>query len=114
MAGWRGLPNAPAYSTAKVAVRAYGEALRPLLKPQGINVSVIFPGFVKTPLTDVNRFPMPFLMTAAEAGLCIRDGLAANKARIAFPLPMLLLSRFIAMLPLALGDMILMRAPKKS
>ena len=62
MAGFRGLPSAPAYSTSKVALRAYGDALRPLLKPHGIAVSTVFPGFIKTPLTDVNPFPMPFLM----------------------------------------------------
>lgn len=113
MAGWRGMPNAVAYSTAKVAVRAYGEALRPLLARDGVKVSVIFPGFVKTPLTDVNKFPMPFLMTAEKAAQIIKSGLARNKARIAFPLPMYLLARLIAMLPLCVGDFILARAPKK-
>lgn len=113
MAGWRGMPNAPAYSVSKVAVRAYGEALRPLLRPDGVGVSVIFPGFIKTPLTDVNPFPMPFMMTADEAAACIKTGIERNKARIAFPWQMLLLSRFIAALPLWLGDFILSRAPKK-
>lgn len=113
MAGWRGMPNAPAYSVSKVAVRAYGEALRPLLKNAGVEVSVIFPGFIKTPLTDVNPFPMPFLMTAEKAAGKIKTGIEKNKARIAFPWPMMVLSRLIAGLPLALGDFILARAPKK-
>ena len=113
MAGWRGMPNAPAYSGSKVAVRAYGEALRPLLKKSGIGVSVIFPGFIKTPLTDANRFDMPFLMPAADAAAYIEKGLSRNCARIAFPWQMLALSRFIAALPRALGDFILMKAPKK-
>lgn len=114
MAGFRGMPNAPAYSTSKMAVRAYGEALRPLLKKSGIEVSVIFPGFVRTPLTDVNKFPMPWLITADQAARSIRRGLAANRARIAFPWQMHLLARLIAALPLCLGDFILARAPKKS
>jgi short-subunit dehydrogenase len=114
MAGFRGLPNAPAYSTSKMAVRGYGEALRPLLKSSGIEVSVIFPGFVKTPLTDVNKFPMPFLIDPERAARHIRDGLERNKARIAFPWRMHLLVRFIAALPLWLGDMLLLKAPKKS
>lgn len=114
MAGWRGMPNAPAYSTSKVAVRAWGEALRPLLGPHGIEVSVIFPGFIKTPLTDVNQFPMPFLMTPAKAADRIRRGLERNKARISFPLPMMLMSRLVAALPLAIGDFILSRAPSKN
>ena len=114
MAGFRGMPNAPAYSTSKVAVRAYGEALRPLLKADGVEVSVIFPGFVKTPLTDVNKFPMPWLITPEKAAAFIRRGLACNRARIAFPWQMHLLARFIAALPLCIGDFILSRAPKKS
>lgn len=113
MAGWRGMPNAPAYSTAKVAIRAYGEALRPLLKKDGVDVSVIFPGFVKTPLTDVNKFPMPFLMDAPRAAKIIKNNLEKNKARIAFPWPMHVLSRLVAALPLCLGDFILGKAPKK-
>ncbi|TAL36287.1 MAG: SDR family NAD(P)-dependent oxidoreductase [Alphaproteobacteria bacterium] len=114
MAGFRGMPNAPGYSVSKMAVRAYGEALRPLLKKSGVEVSVIFPGFVKTPLTDVNRFPMPWLLDAETAAQKIVSGLSANKARIAFPWQMSLLARLIASLPLCLGDFILARAPKKS
>lgn len=114
MAGFRGLPNAPAYSTSKMAVRAYGEALRPLLQSSGVEVSVIFPGFVKTPLTAVNKFPMPFLIDPERAARHIRDGLERNRARIAFPWQMHLLARFVAALPLWLGDFLLARAPKKS
>ena len=113
MAGFRGMPTAPAYSVSKMAVRAYGEALRPLLKQDGVDVNVIFPGFIRTPLTKVNNFPMPFLMDADEAARFIVKGLAANHARIAFPWPMHLLARLLAALPLALGDFILARAPKK-
>jgi short-subunit dehydrogenase len=113
MAGWRGMPNAPAYSVSKMAVRALGEALRPLLAPEGVKVSVIFPGFIKTPLTDVNNFTMPFLMDAEKAAACIKKGIEKNRARIAFPLPMLILSRLVAALPLWLGDRLLARAPKK-
>jgi len=113
LAGWRGMPNAPAYSVSKVAVRAMGEALRPRLKKDNIGVCVIFPGFVKTPLTDANDFSMPFLMTAEESAARIKNGLAKNKARICFPWPMMLMARLIAALPLWLGDHILSRAPQK-
>ena len=114
MAGFRGMPNAVAYSTSKNAMRAYGEALRPLLKRDGVEVCVIHPGFVRTPLTDVNKFPMPWLITPEKASSCIRRGLARNCARIAFPWQMHLLVRLIAALPLCAGDVILSRAPKKS
>lgn len=113
MAGFRGMPNAPAYSTSKVAVRAYGDALRPLLRKDGITVTTVFPGFVKTPLTDVNTFPMPFLMDAEKAGAIIKNGLDAQKPFIAFPWPMHALSWLISVLPRCVGDVILNRAPKK-
>lgn len=113
MAGFRGLPNAPAYSTSKVAVRAYGDALRPLLKPDGITVSIIFPGFVKTPLTDVNKFQMPFLMEAEKAAQIIKDGIEKKKPFIAFPWQMHVICQLIGLLPRRLGDYILSKAPKK-
>ena len=90
IAGFRGLPSAPAYSTSKNAVRAYGEALRPLLKKDNVGVSVICPGFIKTPLTDKNDFAMPFMMSAVKAAGIILRGLAGNRAVIAFPWQMTL------------------------
>lgn len=113
MAGFRGLPNAPAYSTSKVALRAWGDALRPLLKPDGITVTTVFPGFVRTPLTDVNTFPMPFLMEADEAARIMLRGIDAKKAAIAFPWQMHLLARLVAALPNGVGDWILSKAPRK-
>lgn len=85
LAGIRGLPSSPAYSASKAAVRVYGEGLRGHLKKFGIEVSVICPGYVKTPMTEVNDFPMPFLMSAEKAARIIADGLARNRGRIAFP-----------------------------
>jgi short-subunit dehydrogenase len=114
MAGFRGLPSAPAYSVSKVAVRAYGDALRPLLKKDGIHVSTIFPGFVKTPLTDVNAFPMPFLMEVDRAAEIIKRGLDAKKSSIAFPWQMHVLCWLLGVMPRAMGDWILSHAPKKA
>ncbi|MCK5518702.1 MAG: SDR family NAD(P)-dependent oxidoreductase [Alphaproteobacteria bacterium] len=113
MAGFRGMPNAPAYSVSKVAVRAYGDALRPLLKRNNITVSTIFPGFVKTPLTDVNGFKMPFIMEVDRAAEIIRRGLDAKKASIAFPFQMHALCWLLGVMPRCFGDEILKRAPKK-
>lgn len=62
LAGLRGLPGAPAYSTSKAAVLAYGQALRGWLGMRGVKVSVIMPGFVRTPLIAANPFPMPFIL----------------------------------------------------
>ena len=114
MAGFRGMPNAPAYSTSKVAVRAYGDALRPLLKQNSITVSTIFPGFVRTPLTDVNTFPMPFLMEVDKAADIIKRGIDGKKASIAFPWQMHILCWTLGVMPRCIGDWILSRAPRKN
>lgn len=113
MAGFRGMPNAPAYSTSKVAVRAYGDALRPLLKPDNIRVSTIFPGFIKTPLTDKNKFDMPFLMEADKAAAIIKRGIDAGKTSIAFPWQMHIFCWLLGVLPRSIGDWILSRGPRK-
>ncbi len=113
LAGFGGLPSSPAYSTSKVTVKAYGEALRGVLRPQGIEVSVICPGFVESHMTARNTFPMPFLMTADKAAGIIISGLAKNKARIAFPFPMLAGIRLLHLLPASWLDRLLSVAPRK-
>ncbi|MBI3440226.1 MAG: SDR family NAD(P)-dependent oxidoreductase [Proteobacteria bacterium] len=113
MAGFRGMPNAPAYSVSKVAVRAYGDALRPLLKPEGILVSTIFPGFVRTPLTDVNNFTMPFLMDVEKAAALIKCSIEAGKSSIAFPWQMHVFCWLLGVMPRAVGDWILSCGPQK-
>jgi len=113
LAGFRGIPGAPSYAASKAAVRVYGEALRGELASQGVQVNVICPGFVKTPMTEVNKFPMPFVMQAERAAQIIKRGLAANKARIAFPKPMVTLVWLIAALPPGWTDMLLAHLPRK-
>ena len=113
LAGFRGLPSTGAYSASKAAVKAYGEALRGELAPLGIAVSVICPGFVRSRITDANRFPMPFLMEAGRAAAIIKRGLARNRARIAFPFSLYAATWLLAALPPALADRLLVRLPKK-
>lgn len=113
LAGFRGMPGAPAYCASKAAVRVYGESLRGDLAGQGIGVTVICPGFVKSRMTAVNRFPMPFLMEAERAAQVIKSGLAHNKARIAFPWPMAAAVWLMAALPVGLTDVLLRQAPRK-
>ncbi len=114
LAGFRGLPGAPAYCASKAAARVYGEALRAEMASCGVGVSVICPGFVKTPMTEANGFDMPFLMEAEEAARIIRRGLFRNKARITFPWPMAALVWFFATLPVSLTDFLLCRLPRKA
>ena len=90
LAGTRGLPHAPSYSATKAAVRVYGEALRLRLRREQVGVSVINPGFIESPMTRSNRFPMPFLVTTEKAAKVIRRGLARDQGQIAFPWPMAL------------------------
>ncbi len=109
LAGFRGLPNAPAYCASKAAVRVYGEGLRGRLGQAGIRVSVICPGFIATPLTADNPFPMPFLMSAERAAERIVAGLARNRARIAFPRRLYWPILAGSLLPAALTDPLYLR-----
>ncbi|MDA5194350.1 SDR family NAD(P)-dependent oxidoreductase [Govanella unica] len=113
LAGFTGLPSSPAYSTSKATVKAYGEAMRGFLRPYGIEVSVICPGFIISPMTARNPFPMPFLMSDSKAAGIMVAGLAKNKARIAFPLPMLAAVRLAQLLPAAWVDFLFSQLPAK-
>lgn len=113
MAGFRGFPGAPAYCASKAAVRVWGESLRGHLRADGIGVSVICPGFVRSRMTDANDFPMPLLMDAEKAAQVVRKGLAGNKARIAFPRRLWALVWLLAALPPGLTDRLLTRMPEK-
>lgn len=114
LSGFRGLPSAPAYSASKAAIKAYGEALRPLLAAQNVRLSVVMPGFIKSRITDANNFSMPMIMRADKAAQIIARGLAKNKARIAFPLPIVFLTWFVGILPPFLIDPLLARLPSKT
>ncbi|WP_158044544.1 SDR family NAD(P)-dependent oxidoreductase [Skermanella pratensis] len=113
LAGFRGYPGAPAYCASKAAVRSYGESLRLDLRPKGIEVSVICPGFVRSRITARNRFPMPLLMDADRAARIIRRGLERDRARIGFPFPTYFMSWLIGALPAALADVLLAKTPAK-
>jgi NAD(P)-dependent dehydrogenase (short-subunit alcohol dehydrogenase family) len=85
VAGWRGLPTSAAYGASKAALINMCEALKPELDRHGVTLSLICPGFVRTPLTDRNAFPMPFLVEADEAAERIVRGLRRGKFEITFP-----------------------------
>ena len=99
VAGYGGLPRSIAYSASKSALIAMCEALKFDLDKLGITIQLVAPGFVKTPLTDKNDFPMPFLISVEEAGRRIVDGLERGGFEIAFPRRMAWLLKAINMLP---------------
>jgi short-subunit dehydrogenase len=113
LAGYRGWPGAPAYCASKAAVRVYGQSLRGTLHAQGVKVSVICPGFIKTPMTDVNTFPMPFMMDAGKAAAIIALRLRQNKSIIAFPFATATLAKIAGMTPECLMQPIARKAPSK-
>ena len=95
----RGYSGSGFYCASKAAVTNYLEGLRIELKPLGIKVVTVKPGFVKTPMTDQNKFKMPMLMSPEKAASRILAGIKKEKRVIQFPLPMVLLTRIVGLLP---------------
>lgn len=93
------LPRAEAYGASKAAVAYMANSLRVDLKREGIPVSLICPGFVKTPLTDLNDFDMPFRITTEEASTAIQAGLKKRKAEIHFPKKFTYVMKLMSWLP---------------
>lgn len=85
IAGYRGLPRSAPYSASKAAVINLAESLHLELKEKGIRLRVINPGFVRSPLTDKNRFKMPFLLEPEEAARAIMRELEGDSFEIVFP-----------------------------
>lgn len=85
LSAYFGLPVTPTYCASKAALKAYGEALRGWLGPEGIAVSVVMPGFVESAMSDQFPAPKPFMVSPQRAAGLIRRGLARDRARIAFP-----------------------------
>lgn len=102
VAGYRGLPRAVAYGPTKAALINLAECLRPDLARYDVGVSIINPGFVDTPMTRDNDFPMPFIMSVEAASAAIVKGLDKGRFEIAFPWRFVMLLKFARLLPYAL------------
>jgi len=113
LVSFSGWPSAPSYSASKGAVRMYGEALRGSLNKSGVKINVICPGFIKTPMTDINDYPMPFLMSDERAAKIIYRGLRKNKGRISFPWPSYIVAGLLGIMPYSLSSIFLNKTPKK-
>ena len=100
IAGYRGLPNSSGYGPSKAALTNFSESIYFDFKKFGVRVSVVSPGFIKTPLTDKNEFPMPFLKTPEYAAEKIFNGLVKSSAfEIHFPKGLTLTLKFLRILP---------------
>jgi short-subunit dehydrogenase len=99
VAGYRGLPNAAAYCASKAGVIAMAESLKPALDQAGVRIQVVTPGFVRTPLTDRNDFPMPFLIEVEDAVARIKKGIERGGFEITFPKRFTYLLKLMRILP---------------
>ena len=110
VSGYRGLPKASAYGPTKAALINLAESLKPQLGALGLTVSVVNPGFVETPMTKANDFPMPFLMTPQDAARRTIDGLAKGKFEVAYPTRFVAILKFARLLPYAIYFWLIKRA----
>lgn len=99
LTAYRGLPLASAYGASKAALTNMCESLRPELENLGVYISIVHPGFVRTPLTDRNDFPMPFLMEADAAARHIVAELSGNRFEIAMPWRFVMILKLLRCLP---------------
>ena len=99
VAGYRGFPRSEAYGATKAAEINMLEALRIDLRPMGITVQTVCPGFVRTDLTAKNTFPMPFMLEPDDAARRICRGIEREKAEIVFPFPMMLGMKALRLVP---------------
>jgi len=99
VAGYRGLPTASGYGATKAALINMCEALRPELAEKNVILSCVTPGFVKTPLTDKNPFPMPFLISPETAAQRILHGVESDRFEITFPRRFTYILKLLRILP---------------
>jgi len=113
IAGFRGIPGSGAYSASKAAATAYLESLRVELS-SSVSVLTVCPGYIKTPMTDINSFYMPFLMDADRAARSIRKAIVKKKRFHVLPWQMSLVGVFLRLIPRYIYDLLMRRAPRKS
>jgi short-subunit dehydrogenase len=113
VAGFRGLPGAGAYSASKAAAITYLESLRVELSGSGVQVVTICPGYIKTPMTDVNTYPMPFILEPEEAAKRMARAIESGKSFTVIPWQMGLVGRIMKSLPNWLYDLVFKKAPHK-
>lgn len=113
VAGIRGLPGAGAYCASKAAAISYLESLRVELHGSGVKVVTIAPGYIDTPMTAVNRYPMPFLLPVEEAARRMARVIEAGRSYRVVPWQMGLVAKVLRLLPNPVYDALFARAGRK-
>lgn len=113
VAGIRGLPGAGAYSASKAAAIAYLESLRVELHGTGVRVVTLAPGYIETPMTAINPYPMPFILPAAEAARRMAKIIDAGRGYAVVPWQMGVVARLLRVLPNPVFDAVFARAGRK-
>lgn len=113
IAGYGPLPGCPSYSATKSCMKTWALSLRGMLAPEGIKVSAICPGFVRSRITDRNTCPMPFFMEADKAAEIILARANRNIGLIAFPWPMRLATWALSCLPFRVNEFLARLLPAK-
>ncbi|NTV68957.1 MAG: SDR family oxidoreductase [Azonexaceae bacterium] len=113
VAGIRGLPGAEAYSASKAAAIAYLESLRLEMRPYGIKVVTIAPGYIETPMTEINPYKMPFLLPVDQAASRFAAVIARGTSYAVIPWPMGVVAKILRALPNWLYDRLFTSAPRK-
>lgn len=114
VAGIRGLPGSGAYSASKAAAITYLESLRVEMQLHNIHVTTIAPGYIRTPMTDINTYPMPFLMNVDVFADKVINAVAVHKRFTVIPWQMGIVARLMRLLPAGLWDFIMKKAPHKA
>jgi len=113
VAGYRGLPGSAAYSASKAAAISYLESLRVELKTSGIRVVTICPGYIATPMTAKNPYPMPFLIDADTAAHKFARVIKSGKNYAVVPWQMAIVARVMRLIPNWIFDQLFLKVPRK-
>ena len=113
VAGFRGLPGSGAYSASKAAAISYLESLRVELRGTGVEVITLCPGYIATPMTEKNPYPMPFLISADDAARLAARAIARGRRFYVFPWQMAWIGRLLQAMPRPVYDLAFARAPRK-
>jgi short-subunit dehydrogenase len=113
VAGFRGLPGATAYSASKAAAIRYLEGLRVELRSSGVRVTTLCPGYIATPMTSRNRYPMPFILQPDDAARRFARAIASGTSYAVIPWQMAIAGRLLGIVPNWLYDRLASRSGRK-